>query len=133
MPTGYVSFRDRGVAALASVVRLGFAAWFVARPDAVATTLGVTPSPTRRALTRVLTLRELLLGAGCLSAVARRRPPAPWLAAMAVADVVNGSLTLVATVRDVVPRRRGFGLAVFDLSGTAWELALARRMHQRRP
>lgn len=116
---------------LAATTRLGFAVWFLARPEAVPKVLDIAPSAGTRALARTVAVRELVLGVGALSAWASARPTAPWLTAMAVADAVNGSATFIAGVTRVVPRRRALALAAFDLSGTAWELAIARRLTHR--
>ena len=111
---------------LAGAARLGFAGWFLARPDALANTLGVAPSATTRTLARIVAVREVVLGVGALSSLSRGRAAFGWVSAMAAADAVNGAATLVAALAGVVPRRRAIGLAAFDLLGTAWEAAMAR-------
>jgi len=115
------------VAGLAAL-RLAFAVWFAARPDAPARALGRGPSPRLRAVALVVAARELVLGVGTAAALARRRPVRGWVTAMAVADAVNGGATAVAGLRGAVPAARATGLAAFDLSGTASELWLARRL-----
>jgi hypothetical protein len=112
----------------AAAVRLAFAAWFAARPDVPARALGRAPSPGLRRVAHVVAVRELVLGVGTAVALARRRSTRGWVTAMAVADAVNGSATAVAGVRGSVAPGRAAALAAFDLSGTASELLLARRL-----
>jgi hypothetical protein len=119
---------DRLAAPLAAAVRLGFAGWFLARPQAPARALGVPAGPALLGVARVVAARELVLGAGTLAALAAGRPTGGWVRAMAVADAVNGTCVLAATVLGRVPVRRGLGLAAFDLSGTLTEVWLARRV-----
>jgi hypothetical protein len=112
----------------AAAVRLAFAAWFVARPDAPAQALGRNPSSGLRRVAYVVAARELVLGLGTAAALARRRPARGWVAAMAAADAINGTTTAIAGLRGAVPAGRAAVLAAFDLSGTVSELALARRL-----
>lgn len=130
MQTGPFRKAPAGVLA-AAASRLVFAGWFLARPRAISDVLGIPPSRTSRNLTRAVGVRELVLGAGTLVAVARRRRTAPWLTAMAVAEAVNGTATLAAATTGTVAWRRALGLAVFDYSGTVWELTTARRLNRR--
>ncbi|RJK94807.1 hypothetical protein [Vallicoccus soli] len=119
---------DALAAPLAAAVRLGFAAWFLARPEVPARALGVPDRPALRRVAHVVAARELVLGTGTLAALAAGRRTDGWVRAMAVADAVNGSCVLAATLLGQVPGRRGLGLAAFDLSGTLSELWLARRL-----
>ena len=121
---------DRGAVAGLALLRLGFAAWFLARPDAPAGALGRPPSPGLRRVALAVAVRELVLGVGTAAALLRRRPTGGWVTAMAVADAVNGTTTAVAGLRGAVPARRAAGLAAFDLSGTVSELWLAQRLRR---
>jgi hypothetical protein len=117
--------------AAAAVLRLAFAAWFVAQPDAPARALGRAPSRGLRQVALLVVVRELVLGLGTVVALLRGRPAAGWVTAMAAADAVNGTVTAVAGARGAVAPRRAAGLAAFDLSGTVSELLLARRVRDR--
>ena len=121
---------DRGAVAGLALLRLGFAAWFLARPDAPAGALGRPPTPALRRVALAVAVRELVLGLGTAAALLRRRPTGGWVTAMAVADAVNGTTTAVAGLRGAVPPGRAAGLAAFDLSGTLSELWLAQRLHR---
>jgi hypothetical protein len=118
---------QRAAVAAAAAVRLGFSAWFAARPDDPARVLGRPPSPGLRRTVRLVAVRELVLGVGTAAALARRRPTRGWVLAMAAADAVNGVVTAVAGLRGAVPGRRAAALAAFDLSGTLSEAWLATR------
>ncbi len=114
----------------AAAVRLGFAVWFLARPDAPARALGRPPSPRLRKVALLVAVREAVLGVGTTVALLRGRPATGWVRAMAVADAVNGTSTAVAGLRGKVAPRRAAALAAFDLSGTVSEALLARRVHR---
>ncbi|NAZ84750.1 hypothetical protein [Kineococcus indalonis] len=118
----------RAAVAGEAALRLAFAAWFLARPDAPARAWGRPASAGARRLARAVAVRELALGAGTAAALARRRPVRGWVLAMAAADALNGTVTAVAGLRGTVPARRAAGLAAFDLSGTVSEVLLARRL-----
>jgi len=132
-PHAAASVAARAATAGAAAVRLGFAVAFLADPDIPARALHRRRTPGMRRVARAVAVRELVLGTGTALALLRGRPAAGWVAAMAVADAVNGTATLLAGARGLVPVRRALAFGAFDLSGTVTELALLRTLRQCRP
>ncbi len=126
-----------GFVPVIALIRLGFGAGILARPDLTARLLGVDRVTARRTswLASLVGIREVTLAVGTLDAV-RRGPAAavPWLLAQAMSDGGDAVAFLGAAARGHVRTSAAVGLAALSLSGMAAELAAAREvLATRRP
>ena len=78
-------------------------------------------------LARCLGARDVVIGAGAAVAVVRKRDPAPWLLGGALADTVDGVVTLMAG--DRIPRSGRLATVALAAPSAAFGAWLARAVH----
>jgi hypothetical protein len=112
--------------------RVGVGVAFLAAPRVMATGC-VGPEraagePRVDAVVRAIGVRELILGAGIVSALARGRPVRKWLVAGVVADLVDTAATIA--FRDHLPRERAAAVAATALGSAATGAHLAFHLNR---
>lgn len=124
--------RTREIAAtvLVGAVRAGFGALIVSMPDRLARVLGTDRITAKRGdwLGRMIGVRELALGLGCLDAVRRGDDPRPWLVAQTLSDTGDAATLVEALRRGRVSRLPAVLTIAFAVSGVAGQTALVRRL-----
>ena len=109
------------------VFRLALAGWAAARPDRIARGVGVADDQTGTAVPWVYALaaRELVLGVGALTASARGRSGAAWVAAMAASDAFDAVVYEVLAELGTLDPQRARRSTWFALSGAIPEALTA--------
>ena len=106
--------------------RVGVGVAFLAAPRVMATgCVGpeAAAEPRLDAVVRAIGVRELILGAGIVSALARGRPVRKWLVAGVVADLVDTAATVA--FRNRLPREKAAAVAATALGSAATGAHLA--------
>ena len=111
-------------------LRTSFGVIMVAAPSRFARALGTDSVTARRTgwLGRMIGVRELALGLGCLDAVRRGDDPRPWLVAHTLSDTGDAATLLEALRRGRVSQLPAVLTIAFAVSGVGAQLALVRRL-----
>lgn len=107
--------------------RIGAAVVLLARPQTLPSMLGLPTGPAAAWLTRLLAVRELVLGAGTVSASRKDADPWPWLVVVSAVDAAEALALLVALRRGVVEAAGGWGFFAADVGSAAGLVAIAAR------
>ena len=83
-------------ARLIAVGRIGIGAVLLALPGLIARRLGAPMTKRMLLLTRVMAIRDLVIGLGTFKALSDGSPAAPWIRAGAAADAVDAAAVLMA-------------------------------------